>query len=75
MWQFHLLCLFTNSHGDLINLGEEKHSKPGCVTPELLLAKKQNPVHLPLVFVRLVFGNFIKGCAKVCGVTVGGAGC
>lgn len=28
--------------------------------------KNQIPVHLPPVFLRLVFGNFIKGCAKEC---------
>lgn len=39
MWQFHLLCLFTNSRGDLINLGEENYSKTGCIMPKWLLVK------------------------------------
>lgn len=41
MWQFHLLCLFTNSYGDLINLGEEKHSKTGYTMPNDCLQKSR----------------------------------
>lgn len=75
MWQFYLLCLFTNSHGDLINLGEEKHWKTGCMMPKWLLAKIKIQSVCHWFFFMLVFGSFIKGCAKVRWVVVGGGEC
>lgn len=79
MWQFHLLCLFTNSYGDLINLGEEKHSKTGYTMPNDCLQNSRfrpsaNVLLLLLLFM-LVFGSFIKGCAKVRWVTDEGREC
>lgn len=42
VWQFHLLCLFTNSHGDLINLGEEKHQRLAATCQNDCLQKSQS---------------------------------
>lgn len=42
---------------------------------KITACKNQNAVHLPLVFSVLVFGNFIKGCAKVHRVPLGGGEC
>ena len=58
MWQLHLLCLFTNSHGDLINPGGGEQSTQRLPNARVTACKNQIPVHLPLVFLMLVFGSF-----------------
>ena len=74
MWQFHILSLFTNSHGDLINL-EGVGGGAWSTHARMTAYKNQIPVRLPLVFLMLVFDAFIKGCAKVRRITAGGGEC
>lgn len=66
MWQFHLLHLFTKSHGDLIIIlrgsGVVREALKDWLRPANMTAyRNQIPVHLPLVFLMLVFDTFIKG--------------